>query len=68
MIQVVRFLLAVVKAVVFEWSAQPTFLGAILVFELVAAAIQAGMDSVVILLRIKASKAVSERVSERVSE
>ena len=31
-----------------------------LVFELVAAAIQAGMDSVVILLRIKASKAVSE--------
>lgn len=51
---------AVVKAVVFEWSAQPTFLGAILVFELVAAAMQAGMDSVVILLRIKASKAAKQ--------
>ena len=56
--------LAVVKAVVFEWSAQPTFLGGILVFELVAAAIQAGMDSVVIWLRIKASKAVSGWVGE----
>ena len=47
---------AAVKAIIFDWSAEPTFLRFILVFVLVVAAIQTATDSVLIVLQCKASK------------
>ena len=50
--------LVAIKAGVFDWSLEPTFLGAILVFELAAAPIQAAMDSVLIVLQYKAARVI----------